>query len=125
TCDIFTDNGATWVPNYFSGNFGAVTFGSKGTGSFGMWQWYGIFLKPHGILNPSTWHDPVLDKLWQKGSRSDSPTTYWRQMTAQMTKQADFLPVSSPQGYYYVSKHVGGVVATVRASGWQGTSPAI
>jgi peptide/nickel transport system substrate-binding protein len=113
TCDIFTDNGSTWVPNYLSGKYAAVTYGSRGPfGPVGMWVWYGIFLKPHGILNPSDWHDPVLDKLYQQGSRSDSPTKYWLQMTARTTEQADFLPVSAPQGYYYISKHLGGVKAT-------------
>jgi peptide/nickel transport system substrate-binding protein len=111
TCKITTDTFATWGADYTGGKFDAVTFGSGGSGgAIGMWGWYNTYLKPNGILNPSPWHDSVLDKLWVRGSRSNSPSTYWLQMTHRVTQQADFLAISAPKAFFYVSKKVSGVV---------------
>jgi ABC-type transport system substrate-binding protein len=75
---------------------------------------YGIYFKRGGTYNKlgGGWEDPELARLYQTGQTAADPTTYWKQITARATTQADFLPVAVVPNVWYSSKKVQGVALT-------------
>jgi peptide/nickel transport system substrate-binding protein len=79
-----------------------------------MWIGYGAYMKPGGVFNQlgGGWNNPTITRLYLKGQRAPNASTYWRQITATVNKQALFLPIIDTHYILYVDKKVKGVRVT-------------
>jgi hypothetical protein len=84
--------------------------------AWSMWNQYGVFMKPGGILNHlgGGWNDPMITSLWVKGSRAPEAVqaAYWKRITARAVTQAYFVPLIADHALWYVGRKVKGVVVS-------------
>jgi peptide/nickel transport system substrate-binding protein len=74
-----------------------------------MYQFYGFYLAPKGVLNQHGGDDLTLDELYQKAVTAADPSQYWRQMSARVVTEAHMVPVFAFDSFYYTAKNIGGV----------------
>jgi peptide/nickel transport system substrate-binding protein len=105
-----------WVSDGLSANYQG--FQIPYTGSVSMSVFYSSIFAPAGAFNPYKADDPTLDQLATKAATASpaAASSIWKRMSLEITKQAFTLPVFQAPQIYYVSKKVGGVIATSSGS---------
>ena len=72
-------------------------------------SFYGLYLKSGSPLNPSSYTDPVVDRLFGESLTASDPQSVWREMSRRLVTEAAFVPVFNYDTIWYVTKAVGGI----------------
>jgi peptide/nickel transport system substrate-binding protein len=101
-------SGTQWVAGMVSGNYSVTGFPANPL--VPMITFYAGFLGPKAVLNEHGYDDPVMDQLYQEGTVSKDPATYWEAMSRRMVTEADMVPVFELNTFWYAQKDIGGVL---------------
>jgi peptide/nickel transport system substrate-binding protein len=82
-----------------------------------MVQLYTTFFAQGGLANPFSQVFPTLDALYQKSltAAPDEAPTYWREMSQEITEQGYFVPVVETDSYWFATKNVHGLAASIES----------